>query len=130
VGYYGTVRKTVDGGVSWTTVSISVGSCHLYAVKWTDAQHGWIVGGSEMGYFDDATVSLTTDGGSNWVNWGNTIRAVLYDVDFLDQNTGYVAGDHGALYKTVNGGDTGDWTDMFPESKEFLVDHVRWTQEP
>jgi photosystem II stability/assembly factor-like uncharacterized protein len=61
-----------------------------------DALKGYSVGGSR--------VYRTTDGG---IAWGNTyLQATLRDVNFANENIGYVAGN--VVYRTSDGGD--NWT--------------------
>jgi photosystem II stability/assembly factor-like uncharacterized protein len=94
------IRKTVDGGVSWTA---QAGSRNITAIRFLDTHRGWAVGGSA-----NIGVALkTVNGGTTWTSQITT-GPVLWDVRFLDSARGWIVGAKGALSKTWNGGTT--WT--------------------
>ncbi len=88
------VYKTTDGGNSWQLISQPIAHI-LQSVYFTDK---YAVG-------NDGIVFKTTDG-NNWTfNWiyGTQLKSVF----FINTDTGFVVGDAGKIYKTVNGG--GNW---------------------
>jgi photosystem II stability/assembly factor-like uncharacterized protein len=105
VGHWGSMFKTTDGGTTWQNLSGSVNpSYYANAVKFTDANNGWLVG------FDYNTgpktyVRRTFDGGLTWVPANLNVPSL--DVDFIGQ-TGYVMTTGQPLYKTQDGG--ASWT--------------------
>lgn len=91
----------------------------LFAVDAIDENHAVAIG-------DRSTITMTTDGGATWNT--STLRPVveesddldpnagiafedpvLYDVQFLDTQTGFVVGEFGKILKTTDGGKT--WHD-------------------
>jgi photosystem II stability/assembly factor-like uncharacterized protein len=60
VGERGTVLRTADDGLTWTTVTVPTHE-DLTAVWFTGAANGWIVG-------DGAAMLHTTDGGATWAS--------------------------------------------------------------
>ena len=77
----------------------------LNAIDFPSATVGYIVG-------DSNTILKTTDGGENWVKLApngldfNTFSHQIVDVDFVDENIGFVTilNDNMGVYKTTNGG--------------------------
>jgi|GEM_PF-2193993 len=97
----GLISKTTDGGVTWTAQSSGILES-LYSVYFTDTNTGWAVG--------DDKILYTIDGGANW-----TVQTLLIpensiiakSVKFINDSTGFVVGDFGVIYKTINTGT--DW---------------------
>ena len=130
-GNGGYVIKTTDGGSTWSFVNLQVGTVYLNAISWSDATNGWIAGYSS-GYFGPyATIVKTTDGGANWINWYNIIGKTIYDVYFMNQDTGLVCGGCGAVYKTTDAHPSQPtWMDTFPQTRQMFIDNVRWSASP
>ena len=113
------MMKTVDGGATWTAWDMSAHASILIDTFFTDALHGWAVGGKANQPTPTTrdkvkpVVLETSDGGLTWTNrfdgdgaefgeWG-------WKIQFLDGNTGFVSlenFDRGAILKTVDGGRT------------------------
>jgi len=116
------MMRTVDGGVSWQAWDMSEHAALLVDTYFTDADHGWVVGGQATvadPTRDDvrAVVLRTEDGGRTWVNKAAQLGTELplgewgWKIQFLDEQVGYVALEsftRGAILKTTDGGDT--WT--------------------
>jgi photosystem II stability/assembly factor-like uncharacterized protein len=110
-GQEGLILHTTDGGVSWQRQKSGT-DVYLFSIAFIDTQRGWAVG-------DKSILLETRDGGANW-----TLRKiiaasqkelspeealvsqdpVLYDVQFLDDQTGWVVGEFGKIYHTTDGG--------------------------
>lgn len=58
VGSAGTILKTIDGGVTWESVTSGTKS-ELTDINFIDQNTGWIVGA-------DGVILKTTNGGSDW----------------------------------------------------------------
>ena len=136
VGQQGLVLKTTDGGEHWAQQPAEPWldpTCkdpkerllrpedkpcqfaYLFAVSVIDDQNVAVIG-------DKSTYMRTHDGGKTWES--ETLKfaqtdvdadlmlafedPVLYDVDFLDANNGYIVGEFGKIYHTTDGGKT--WT--------------------
>jgi len=80
----------------------------LRDVYFTDAKHGWAVGGNE-------TIIATMDGGENWIVQRTLAivdslsrGATLSRVKFVNNEVGYAVGEGGTILATKDGGST--WT--------------------
>jgi len=90
-GGEGVLAHSLDAGQSWQTTTIPTNS--LWALEFTDAQHGWAAGN---GFFH------TVDGGAHWIQdnaWGS-----IYDLHFVDTLRGWACGNGGVTYRTTDGG--------------------------
>ncbi|MFZ1978969.1 MAG: YCF48-related protein [Bacteroidota bacterium] len=98
--YLGTIFRTTDGGITWTSQTSGTGS-YLYSVCFTDTNTGTVVG-------DGGTILRTTDGGANWTRQSSGTTLPLHGVSFTDANTGTAVGGSGIILRTTNGGTS--WT--------------------
>ncbi len=116
-GQDGLLLHTKDGGKSWQRQKSGT-DVYLFALYFIDANHGWAVG-------DKSILLETRDGGANWtmhkiipasakeLSAEEAVASqdpVLYDVQFLDENTGWVVGEFGKIYHTTDGGQT--WSEQ------------------
>jgi photosystem II stability/assembly factor-like uncharacterized protein len=95
-----TILTTTDGGAIWTAQTLSINE-ELYGVAFSDADHGWAVGG--RGATGDSNVILATnDGGVTWrkqtVGHGPPLAAVA----FSDNKHGWAVGGHTNAEKDSN----------------------------
>jgi len=110
-GQEGLILYSADGGKTWERQQSGT-LVYLFAVDFVDEKEGWIVG-------DKATYLHTVDGGKSWkqrqFEHGEGLTAdeeliqslpVLYDVQFIDRQTGWVVGEFGKIYHTADGGVT------------------------
>lgn len=95
----GKILRTVDGGEHWHAVHR--GRRFLFDMYFVDEWYGWAVG--------DNNLYRTTDGGATWQ------RPIPHDADqpfsarsirFLDRNVGWAVGTAGAIYHTIDGGES------------------------
>lgn len=114
-GQEGLILHSTDGGKTWER-QLSGTLVYLFAVDFVDQKEGWVVG-------DKATYLHTIDGGKTWKqrqfeqSRGLTADEeliqnlpVLYDVQFVDRQHGWVVGEFGKIYHTADGGDT--WSEQ------------------
>lgn len=108
----GHIWKTTDAGNSWEK-SYEIGELTGFEIyvfndlHFTDAQHGFAVGYDLFGA--DYLILRTTDGGNSWSPYTYEYGFNIGDcwaLDFVDNQTGYVVGDWGLVFKTTNGGAT------------------------
>ncbi len=100
------MRKTINGGVSWTDVAFNFPSSIQKGLFFVDENVGYY--GSGDGFY----IHKTVDGGNSWTtqNTGSA-NAVIDAIFFLNKDTGFIAGWYGPkIAKTTNGGLT--WTDV------------------
>ena len=93
------LAKTTNGGAKWTNIIYS-NKIKYYDIKMINDQTGFIIADKIRTDF----LLKTTNAGENWTksfyydNWLQTSY-------FINENTGYVSGYDGAIFKTTNGGD-------------------------
>ncbi len=99
------IYKTTDGGVTWNTISNTVGGIYYFV----DTNNGWMIGNSVSILGDGGLNNIyhTTNGGTSWIlqksNIGNANA-----LHFTDLLNGWVVGKDGLVLKTTDGGTT--WT--------------------
>lgn len=111
-GQDGTLLHSADGGETWQAQESQIGDS-IFGIHFVDASHGWAAA-------DRATYLKTVDGGETWrsgylqpslegVGADATLALVdpiFYDVQFVDENTGWIVGEFGKIYHTSDGGET------------------------
>lgn len=95
IGEKGTILKTVDGGVSWSSREAPV-SVKYKRLKFYNQNIGYAVG--EKGY-----VIKTINGGESWISLNTPINDNLNDLSILDEKTVVAVGDNGTVIRTVDG---------------------------
>lgn len=112
VGQGGGIFHTADGGKTWERQESGTTS-FLFDVDFVDANHGWVSG-------ERSTLLRTSDGGKTWQpltvemskigippSMGLALESpTFYSVEFLDEMTGWVAGEYGQIDVTHDGGNT------------------------
>ena len=114
ISFQGLILRTTDGGASWNQVSSGT-SAILRDIVFVNGVKGFICG--DYDYALGANVFLTTtDSGASWSNsFVTTNLDNFYSIAFINENTGYVAGDDFPC-KTTDGGiswSTTGWTRGF-----------------
>jgi photosystem II stability/assembly factor-like uncharacterized protein len=100
-GYIGgntAILKTTDGGVTWTSKSISNFLINSFSFP-----------SATVGYYgcSNNIVAKTTDAGATWTNQNpNASPYAISSVSFPTVTTGYAVGDAGTIRKTTDGGAT------------------------
>lgn len=84
VDEYGDIRKTINGGSTWSVLNIS-GMGTTKQIFFTDIDHGYTV--NQVG-----TVFRTTDGGTTFNQVGQTCLESPFDIQFINDSTGFVVG--------------------------------------
>ena len=110
----GYIYHTTDGGKTWEEQFTTKSA--LFSLHFVDRKTGWVVG-------DKRSLYVTTDGGKTWkfITDGSNQRHkeeygqpdylgkeplhtfTLYDVDFVDNQHGWVVGDLGVILHTATG---------------------------
>jgi photosystem II stability/assembly factor-like uncharacterized protein len=90
VGDLEIIQKTVNAGLNW--ILQHSGTFTLRGVYFTNEHEGYAIG-------DAGKMLQTTDGGSDWEDISMPISYNLYGIDFEDNETGYICGDSGFVYK-------------------------------
>jgi len=109
-GQEGLILHTQDGGETWQKQESGI-TLPIFALWFVNPTHGWAVS-------ERATYLRTTNGGASWesgyieaslegVSEEATLALVdpvLYDIHFLDEQTGWMAGEFGKIYHSTDGG--------------------------
>jgi photosystem II stability/assembly factor-like uncharacterized protein len=106
IGENSTIINTTNGGDTWNIQTCPIDSIKLEEVCFVNDTAGYIVG-------RDATILATNDGGLNWTSQTSPVNYPLFDVTFVNEDTGWIAGSdiyltrkHGVILHTTNGGQT------------------------
>jgi len=116
VGTNGIILKTSDGGLNWlnNTTNVTLGS--LSSIDFPiDAQTGYISGLGSI-----YRILKTTNGGNTWIQQSVNVSAGFFKIKFLDNDTGYVVGENGVIFKTVDGGQ--NWNYLLSRINQYLSD--------
>lgn len=127
------IRKTIDGGKTWTTVAtdFTPGTYEIEGISFISENEGWAVS-------YDAYILHTIDGGINWevqdsIGYNPNYDLPLRDIEFVNSDSGWaVGGLTGSMIiaRTINGGK--NWTyEESPGSSlqivKFLNSKKGWT---
>ncbi|MGB6046432.1 MAG: YCF48-related protein [Flavobacteriales bacterium] len=118
VGYYGTVIRSGDAGLSWAVLPFP-NPGDLRSVYFHDALHGFVAG--------DSGLYRTADGGDSWSTVATPVSGPWRCVTFTTPLTGFCAGGDfaaGSLLRTDDGGTTWAAVDLGqvnPLSKVFFA---------
>jgi photosystem II stability/assembly factor-like uncharacterized protein len=107
---------TTDGGATWTPVFPNGG----YSIDFTDANHGWVVGVSGVGY-------RTTDSGATWQQMilpNHGFTPTISKIDFINDNVGWAVGWDGYAAHTTDSGNTWQLQNIAPSTHVILGLHV------
>jgi len=108
VGGQGQLIQTDDGGQTWT--EINLGTTEFFNkiyIKSSDllGDDLWIVGSNgTLWHFDPGVLQ--------WAQIALPTTKNLYDIGFVDAQTGFIIGEEGLLLKTSNGGNTWNSIDL------------------
>lgn len=91
-GKYGGGKKTTNGGINWVQF-VAPGCWHQWTTMSCLSADIWIVAGGN--------ICKTTNGG---VNWNSTNGIFFAAICFINNTTGFVGSDDGAISKTTNAG--------------------------
>ena len=119
VGDWGTLLKTTDGGKTFTKTDSSVfGKKSLKGVHFVDENQGWIItyntptSRTNLGDLQTPAqreksgyIYRTIDGGETWEVQFSTEEA-LFNLHFIDKETGWIVGDQRSIFATNDGGQT------------------------
>jgi photosystem II stability/assembly factor-like uncharacterized protein len=110
----GGIRRTTDGGTTWTTADFEK---NYYAdIDFGSATVGYASGGGATG--NKPLVKKTTDAGATWSTVSQNFPKAKYEltgIAFVDEQNGWTVSYDGFVYKTTNGGI--DWA--APDSLGF-----------
>jgi len=99
----GQMQKTTDGGTTWTLIMTGLPNSTYNGLTVIDANNVFTTNSNAQAF-------TTSDGGANWVNMNFPLTNIgtLFCTDWVDANTGMVAGIFGTVGKTTDRGQS--WT--------------------
>ena len=101
VGKKTTLLETTDGGSTWKTEALDLGSDQVYNLNSVsfDGEDGWIVGAPSL-------LLHTTNGGEDWnqVPLSDKLPGTTDTITALGPNSAEMTTDVGAIYRTEDGG--------------------------
>lgn len=111
----GVLYKSTDSGANWSLVPTDISVFN--DVFFFDALTGWQATTAAVNL-----LSKTVDGGSAWTvkDTGLTAERAYYGVYFVDSQTGWLVGNPGLIFTTVNGADL--WTEQVSGTANQLND--------
>ncbi|HAX49247.1 MAG TPA: YCF48-related protein [Ignavibacteria bacterium] len=95
-GDLGLLKKTVDHGSTWTTLTLGA-STKINDVYTYNQNIAYLCG-------VDGMIYKSTNAGTNWTAQTTSAAFRFYDMDFINSTTGMVVGDDGRAGFTTNGG--------------------------
>jgi photosystem II stability/assembly factor-like uncharacterized protein len=131
------IFSTENGGRVWREVrrflpaDFNGAEPELYSVRFASKKKGWIVGSiSRRNKVVNSLVLQTKDGGASWQRLVVPTRDELINLDFINNERGWVVGASGTILHTRDGGMT--WipqrsnTDVTLYSVDFRGDRKGW----
>jgi photosystem II stability/assembly factor-like uncharacterized protein len=104
----GVLRKTTDGGLTWTAKSYPSPTHRVSGIDFVNATTGWACGGLPPPT-PAGSIAKTTDAGETWVaQTPITSGSFAITIDMIDQNNGWYLGQESIVGRTTDGGTT--WT--------------------
>jgi len=92
------IAKTTNNGLNWTVSTIQSNG-QIYFIN---QNTGWTISGNAT---SGSNILKTTDAGITWqIQYATTNFKMIYDVFFVNENTGYASGYRHGIYKTTDGG--------------------------
>lgn len=117
-----TLFKTTDYGATWNDLNVGLEFQQVSSIFFTSTDTGYASSRSV------GKVLKTIDGGINWIEIDLPLNNQFNTVTFLNDSTGFLAGQGGTILKTMDAGNTWTIQNKFPSdvtnSKLLSVDFV------
>ena len=115
--------KSSDNGATWTNISNNISlQFDPQNIIFTSATSGILIGSS-------GGIMKTVDGGNSWQTVSSGVSSYMSNIQFIDQNKGYIAGSL-ILLKTIDGGN--NWIQLnvpsnaYTKSISFISENEGW----
>jgi photosystem II stability/assembly factor-like uncharacterized protein len=94
------IKKTINGGDTWTDQYSGVGNVDLKSIFFIDENHGWIAG-------EHSTLLRTVNGGDTWTKILMPDDRFYFGVQFVSQSHGWIVADSSSyILESFDGGET------------------------
>jgi photosystem II stability/assembly factor-like uncharacterized protein len=97
------ILHSSDHGQTWRKYSFDPEE-YFPDIYFATPSTGWVVGGTE----EEERIYKTIDGGKSWIRQKSPLTLRPQQVQFLNQDHGWIAGEKGIILRTTNGGI--DWS--------------------
>jgi len=116
VGDSGTVLKTINGGTTWTGISIDA-TLNIFSISMVDVLNGWICTTSGRIYYTD-------DGGATWTQQTGLAIEALVDIQMISTTKGYACGYGGSVleYTCSDGCDIVDEIKLMEDGTQKITE--------
>lgn len=112
-GDYGVLLKSSNGGSNWFVLNGDIG-IDVPRIFFTSIDEGYAVGH----YVGNSVITKTTNAGITWERYYTGTIGQLINLYFTNQDTGYVIGVTGFIFKTTDGGTS--WISKVHGTTEIL----------
>ncbi|MBN2356112.1 T9SS type A sorting domain-containing protein [candidate division KSB1 bacterium] len=109
VGDNGTILKTTDAGVNWSNLAFLTRN-RLWSIYALSPDHFWAGSGYYAG--ESGAIFRSDDGGTGWRTSTVADDNSVYDIQFIDSQTGWACLRKNGMLKTTNGGQS--WQRIAP----------------
>ncbi len=109
VGSNGTIVKSSDAGINWTEIKANIPN-DFYFITANNGKY-FVVG-------DNGILLVNNFNLKEWNKISTGTSETLFNITFLDHNTGFICGKNGIILKTLDGGLT--WQKVFSATNETL----------
>jgi photosystem II stability/assembly factor-like uncharacterized protein len=105
---YSSILKTVDGGISWTTLNqVNYSPSTISAIDFLNPDTGFA-------FRQWDSLLVTHDGGNTWIAYEVNMPEPPNAITFVNDTLGFMCGPNGGLYRSADGGI--NWTYTGAES--------------
>ena len=129
VGENGMIFQTENGGNEWKISTIpGLSNGWLSNVFFVNKDKGWAVGVKKLGNGETNGIIVSTeDGGEKWTVDEREDLPELSDVQFIDENTGWIIGTDGSVLYTKDGGKT--WEKYSSGTSGFYISDISFVND-
>ncbi len=133
VGFNGILNISNDGGSSWRnknySVNNNVGATTYSSILVIPTGLNSTAGKIWMGPNGGGDIFYSSNGGTNWTTKPTSHGYSIYGIDFVNSNTGYIAGGNafqgvGEMSKTTDGGNTWNYLSLSSPLANYQINNI------